>query len=64
MTTSEALTVSAQITATILQLMLVKQKAENTLAKAHDEKWAEDDPRWAAEFAEADTALAAAQARL
>jgi len=62
--TSEALAKSAQITSTILQLMLVKQNAEAALAKAHDEGWAEDDPRWEATFAEADSALAAAQARL
>lgn len=64
MTKSEALVKSAQITATIMQLILVKQKAEAVLAQAHEEAWPEDDARWALAFAEADAALDAAQARL
>lgn len=64
MTKSEALAKSAQITGVILQLLLAKQQADNVLLQAHQENWAEDDPRWAEKFAAADDALAKAQARL
>jgi hypothetical protein len=53
-----------EIIGVILSLTARLQQASTVLQKAHVEGWAQDDVRWNQAFADADTALTEALARL
>lgn len=53
-----------ELTSAVLALSLRLQQASQVLQRAHIEGWADDDPRWATAWMDADSALTEARERL